>query len=594
MQILRKYRASTSKIRNRILAIFLLAAVVPILIIGGISLVRLRSQMQDHYDKQLAAEAMRANSVLFDITTSIYTASEPLVSSNQWRQLFGSQTNVRSYEQRYIDFTSDMAAIKNNMAAISTILVYTDNPHIPTNHFIRRVPTLESQEWYSILADKGWNHWGCVSSTRHRQNYYELALVRRIVTLTGKYSACLVVQSDFNNLKNRMNQNDYILISTVNNYPAFYSNKKSFLQGDFPFQEEYRQGFYTYHGPIHLEGKEQLSRIVSFRPYGTKDMFYICVSAPDAYSSMQDLSSSYCFIIMLGIAVPMVIVLLFLSVFSSRLMTLKHAMHQASEGDYNIIDELKGDDELSEVFTDLKRTVQLIHQKDAEIYTAQINEQILANKQQQMEFKMLASQINPHFLYNTLETIRMQSLSAGNREVARSIKLLGKAMHYVLENSGTNSTTLDRELSYIETYLEIQKLRFEDRFTCEIIVDEGIRPENYQILPLLLQPIVENAVVHGLESVSEQGYAQLHISIRDNVLWITVQDNGCGIEPQMLAMIQRNIKEHNPSDSKSIGLYNINQRIRLRYGDEYGLQIESGNHTGTTVTLSLPAQNICP
>lgn len=205
---------------------------------------------------------------------------------------------------------------------------------------------------------------------------------------------------------------------------------------------------------------------------------------------------------------------------------------------------------------------------------------------------MLASQINPHFLYNTLETIRMQALAAGNRNIARSIKLLGKAMHYVLENSGTNSTTLDRELSYIKTYLDIQKLRFQDRFTCEIIVDNGIQPENYLILPLLLQPIVENAVIHGLESVAERGYAQLHISLNGDILWITVQDNGCGIEPQALTHIKRDIKEHNPSDSKSIGLYNINQRIRLRYGDEYGLQIESSKNTGTTVTLCLPAQNI--
>lgn len=592
MQILQKYKAVKSKIRNRILAIFLIAAVVPILTIGCISIVRLRSQMQDHYDKQLSAEAIRANSVLFDITTSIYTASEPLVSSNQWRHLFGSQKKIHSLNKYYLDFTSDVSTLKNNTAAISTIQVYTDNPNIPGNSFIRQIPTLESQDWYSVFADKGWNHWGCVSSTRHRQNYYELALVRRIVTLTGKYEACLVVQLDFNNLKNRMDQSDYTIISSVNHYPVFYSNQEAFLRNAFPFQGEYSQDFYTYHGAIRLEGKNQLSRIVSFRPYGTKDMFYICVSAPDAYSSMKSVSSSYCFIILISIVVPMMIVLLFLSVFSNRLAALKHAMHQASEGDYNIIEDLKGDDELNEVFTNLKRTVQLIHQKDAEIYTAQLNEQILANKQQQMEFKMLASQINPHFLYNTLETIRMQSLSAGNRDVARSIKLLGKAMHYVLENSGTNSTTLGRELSYIETYLEIQKLRFEDRFTCEIVVDDGIQTDNYQILPLLLQPIVENAVVHGLESVSEQGYAQIHISIINDELWITVQDNGCGIDPQTLARIQKNINEHNPEDFKSIGLYNINQRIRLRYGDEYGLQIESSENTGTTVTLCLPAQNI--
>ena len=124
------------------------------------------------------------------------------------------------------------------------------------------------------------------------------------------------------------------------------------------------------------------------------------------------------------------------------------------------------------------------------------------------------------------------------------------------------------------------------------MTDDGIQPEDYQILPLLLQPIVENAVVHGLEAVQSDGRAQLHISIKNDVLWITIRDNGCGIDPETLAQIQYDISHHNPEDARSIGLYNINQRIKLRYGDEFGMQIDSIQGAGTTVTLSIPAQNI--
>lgn len=588
----RKRTGHASKVKNQILAIFLFAAVVPTLLVGSVSIVQLRRQMQEHYEKQLIAEGLRANSVLSDITTTIYTSAEALITTRECMRLFGAKTPLSASDTGYTDLNTHISILKNNTAAISNIAVYTDNPNIPNGSYTRYIASFENQPWYPILSDKGWNHWGCISSRRQKQDYYELTLVRRIGTITNRYAAYLVVQLDNNHIKNRMNQNSYTILSTVNNYPVFYANNADDLKTDFPFQEEYRQDFCSYSGPLQLGGSKRLARIASFRPYGTRDMFYICVSAPDAYGSIHSMTRTFCLIIAISILVPAFIVLLFSSVFTGRIAILKTAMHQASEGDYNIIDHLKGDDELSDVFDDLKRTVELIHKKDEEIYTAQLNEQILANRQQQMEYKLLASQINPHFLYNTLETIRMQALSAGNRDVARSIKLLGKAMRYVLENSGTGFTTLARELSYIETYLEIQKLRFADRFTFEIVVDEGVDPEDYQILPLLLQPIVENAIVHGLEAVEEKGYARLHISADAKLLRIRVSDNGCGIDDDALARLRYSIEHHDPQDSKSIGLYNTNQRIHLRYGDACGMHIESSEHTGTTVTLRLPAQNI--
>lgn len=100
-----------------------------------------------------------------------------------------------------------------------------------------------------------------------------------------------------------------------------------------------------------------------------------------------------------------------------------------------------------------------------------------------MEFKMLSSQINPHFLYNTLETIRMRSIKAGNREVANGVKLLGKSMRYVLDNTATASTTLDKELDYIETYLAIQKLRFHDKINYSLKYPLDMDLSTYHILP---------------------------------------------------------------------------------------------------------------
>ncbi|MHB8128581.1 MAG: sensor histidine kinase, partial [Mobilitalea sp.] len=248
------------------------------------------------------------------------------------------------------------------------------------------------------------------------------------------------------------------------------------------------------------------------------------------------------------------------------------------------------DDELTEIFKDLKSTVNKISENEAKFYQSQIVEQQLINKQQQMEFKMLASQINPHFLYNTLETIRMQALSTGNMNVVTSIKLLGKSMHYVLENTGTDSTTLDKELEYIEVYLSIQKLRFGDRINYCIQYPNDMNLNKYKILPLLLQPIVENAVIHGLERTKLNGQIVINISnTTNNILTIKIADNGHGMNAEKLEEINERINSASLDSTTSIGLYNINQRIKLLYGTKYGIIFTSQLNEGTTVTLTIPA-----
>ncbi len=160
-----------------------------------------------------------------------------------------------------------------------------------------------------------------------------------------------------------------------------------------------------------------------------------------------------------------------------------------------------------------------------------------------MEMKLLASQINPHFLYNTLETIRMKAFSQGNRDVANAIKLLGKSMRYVLSNTKTAATTLDKELDYIDTYLAIQKIRFGSRIDYSIRVSPKLEKAGnfYRILPLLIQPVVENAISHGIEDTGEDGNLILHLDPSPDMvrLIIKVFDNGCGMSPELETKVKR-------------------------------------------------------
>lgn len=576
------------KVKQQILRIFFIAAILPILVFGIFSVVHVRKQMSKHYYSQVKADGLRVNSILFDVTTSLYTSSESITTNKKCLTLFGSDYSSDADLQNYNDINTSLDTLRENTAAISSICIYTNNPAIPNSDYISYLPSYKGTEWYEIIGSDGWSTWTCLNSTdRLGNNKYELTLIRRIGVTSPIYTAYLVIRLDNNYLKNRIEQGGYQITAALDDLPAFYSSDGSLIQKSMTMPEDFNGQFYKYTGRLTIKGKESLTNILTFRPYKTDNLFFISVSDFSAYESINHMTWLYIFIILIATIVPGSVIILFSSYFSNRITTLKRAMHQARLGDYNIIDNFSGDDELGDTFEDLKATVQMIHDKEAKYYEAQLNEQQLINRQQQMEFKMLASQINPHFLYNTLETIRMQALANGNRDVATSIKLLGKSMHYVLENTGTSFTTLTKELDYVETYLSIQKLRFGNRVNAVFQIEEGLDTDNYKILPLLLQPIVENAIVHGLESVQENGYILISVATAEPNLIITISDNGPGMDAETLATLQKNIANHDPNDTKSIGLYNINQRIHLLYGEEYGLEIESSPE-GTTVVLTLP------
>ena len=159
-----------------------------------------------------------------------------------------------------------------------------------------------------------------------------------------------------------------------------------------------------------------------------------------------------------------------------------------------------------------------------------------------------------------------------------------------MENTGTDSTTLAKELEYVEVYLSIQKIRFGDRVNYTIQYSEDMDLNDYKILPLLLQPVVENAVIHGLERNLLNGQIIINISKpADNLLFIKISDNGKGMNADSLKELNNRINSASLDSASSIGLYNINQRIKLLYGAEYGITFTSQLNEGTTVTLIIPA-----
>ncbi len=204
-----------------------------------------------------------------------------------------------------------------------------------------------------------------------------------------------------------------------------------------------------------------------------------------------------------------------------------------------------------------------------------------------LELQFLRSQINPHFLYNTLETIRSIALVRGVTEVSSTAKWLAKILRYSIK--GSEFVPLKEEISIIECYLNIQNLRFDDRFTFEKQVDETA---NDVIIPrMCLQPLIENAVVHGLENIVSQGLLVLSAKIKQDALIIQVSDNGVGIEEEKLRMLNEQLQ--NPfkdtlTENQSIGMMNVARRLQISLGADFTMHVQSIEHKGTSITLSIP------
>ena len=593
MKKLKFHFRKLTNIRQQLYTIYFAALFLPIMIIGIFLLMNTYTLLANYHRDLLESDNLRVKNVLFEITTQVYNISENLIFDENIKEILSTD-----YEQRtnLIQKAGNLTVVDNNAqnhAEIEGIEIYTDNPTFTDyKQFYKADDDIQKSDWYQKAISQSSVFWISMTTTdKYGNEYWNLSLVRRIPLTDAEYNAVLVIKISDNYLRTRINSQEYAAMVSVNEGEVFFNSDRSQYGIKQKVSIDYDENYYQYTGTKKINGVTYFVDVSTLNLYQSDSRLYICTMNDQGYVSIKRILTICVLILAVAILIPGIIIHYFTEYFTSRVLILRKAMHQASNEDYDIRSFIQGEDEISEAFSDLEIMIQNIKKKDADMYEAQINKAELLNEQQVMEFKMLASQINPHFLYNTLETIRMKAFKANDREVARAIKLLGKSMRYVLENTGTSFTTLSKELEHIKVYLDIQKLRFTDKFDSEIEVMEDIDPGKLLILPLLLQPVVENAILHGLEEKEKGGL--IHILVRkqleeEELLCIEVSDNGNGMTEEALAFLQSTIEEKDISRNKSIGLYNINQRIKLTYGQKYGVKIFSNIEEGTRVSLFIP------
>ncbi len=255
------------------------------------------------------------------------------------------------------------------------------------------------------------------------------------------------------------------------------------------------------------------------------------------------------------------------------LNTLSSAMRHFRKGDFDAKIEIERDDEFGQLASGFnKMTSQL---------KATINERVEAQKKlNSTRIEMMQAQLNPHFLYNTLDTIKWVAKANQVPEVATLSTSLAGLLRTGI--SADQFITLKNELETVRDYCEIQKIRFDDSFDAEINVSPEL--ENLYVPKLILQPLVENAIIHGFEGMSN-GHVCVHAGRDEDVLKITISDNGRGISNEMIKALESD----DPEALKGhLGINNVNTIIRIYFGKQYGVSAERPEQGGTVVTVTLP------
>lgn len=261
-------------------------------------------------------------------------------------------------------------------------------------------------------------------------------------------------------------------------------------------------------------------------------------------------------------------------------------MFLVANGRYEAVEPIVGNDEIAEIYQEVEKMMEDIQELTTNIVQEKVQKEKLHTRQKEVEFKMLASQINPHFLYNTLETIRMKARVNGQKEIEDLVKMLAKILRRNIQVSN-QMVSLQSEIELTENYLKIQEYRFGDRITSRVNVDSEVDLE-MKVMPLIIQPFVENAFVHGLEALSRQGELIVEVTKNETDVIIYVRDNGVGMPYYRLGDLRHTLNSGENADQSHIGISNVNQRLRIQYGDQYGVRIDSSEAEGTTVEIHIP------
>ena len=257
---------------------------------------------------------------------------------------------------------------------------------------------------------------------------------------------------------------------------------------------------------------------------------------------------------------------------------LTQVTDQVAKGDLTVRSDVTGGLEARVLSDSMNTMIDKINELLEQVKTEQV-------RLRKAEFELLQSQINPHFLYNTLDAIVWLAEAGEQKKVVSMVGSLSDFFRISL-NQGQDILDVREELQHVRSYLEIQQMRYQDILQYEICVPEELHSS--RIPKITLQPLVENALYHGIKNKRGKGMIRIDGEMEDSDCILRITDNGRGMTPERLEQVREGIRNRNVRETDIYGLYNVNERIRLNFGENYGITITSTYGEGTCVTVRLP------
>ena len=557
------------KLRYKLAIFYSLFCFLPVMLLFLLSFLQMRSIIDDKEKLNLQSYLQQSVSSM-DRTLDGYNSLSDYIAFDRTLAEAFSMEYGTPYEQ-YEQLTQKVDPILRSSSyfhgGMQRITIYTDNGMVKHDTTVAPVSEIEETDWYQKTLEHPGLNWFV--------NYPEKTLFSaRKLTFSGAREGVNILYMDVDYQK-LFTPYAETLISECGLYITDQEGKLVFEESRFSGKNQNYDLTYS-------EFLEQRDR-------GSADYTILCEQSNTtgwtvwlyqpvglAGESMRPIG------VMAGVTILICIFAAVLAYFitsgmvSGRIERLTCLMQEVQEGSMDMQVGSDDRDEIGMLYRGFGSMMKRIRTLINEVYLGKIT-------QKEAELKALQAQINPHFLYNTLSLINWKALAAGEEDISR-MTLAMSTFYRTALNRGRNVLQVEAELSNTRAYLEIQSILHDGDFDYEI----EVQPEILQCesLNLILQPLVENAIHHGIEEKTD---GRGKISVRgwkeDNCVWFMVEDNGVGMEQEVADKILT-------MESKGYGVRNVDERIRLCYGEKYAMKVESVVGKGTKMTIHFPAKQL--
>lgn len=570
-------------VRNKLLLLYVICVLIPITVTNTIFYKRISKNAREQELTNISMDVTKTQMDFKRIINESIVLSHSIYTDKVLNTFL--EKNYRNSEEYYETYYNYLKSLRERYIYsyynISDVNIYTDNPGVlDSGGYLQITDEVKSSKWYEEFSNS--NNQIIICSFFEEKNgipHQQLSLIRRLNNINNlnEYNKILKIDLHYKVISqilgSSIKKGTILLIDNDNR--IIFKNDKNKLEEDFNL-ETYDSNIFKTDDIIIREEIQGIDALNNWR-----------MVAVIPRNELIDISKELVqFVIMIALINFFVatVFIYFISRSFHRRLTLLSA-HVKEAGNENFLTmKNEGDDEIGQLIKEYNRMVTIINELINDVYKSEIKSQNLELENKQARINALQSQINPHFLFNTLETIRMRSISKKEIETASIIKQLSSTFRRAI-SWDSEWISIEDEIKFIEDFLSIQQYRFDDRISYLINVSDDIK--HYKIPKMCIQPFIENASIHGIERISEQGVIKLNIELDNNVLKFNINDNGIGMDEAKLAEVKSSI-ENVDSRGEHIGIANVYRRMKLIYDDDFKFDIKSSKFKGTSISFSIP------